>query len=170
MEETAAAAGWLASHVVVRDVGRVFETGIVVTYARPFSDQGIGPLDRNKYAPASNDARRLHFNLIDLRNRLYAHTDETNYRWIQEGVTDVFGFSPELMGIPHGSAVEIVVELSNDLAAIAALAAAQAATFRADAAKVRTDAGAPPSSGRRLTAGGIPPTVRIGDLEVDRDG
>jgi hypothetical protein len=83
MQEAAAAASWLAANGAPRDVERVFMTGIVVTYARPFTQQDIGPIDRTKYAPSDRDARLLHFSLIDLRNRLHAHTGETNYRWIQ---------------------------------------------------------------------------------------
>lgn len=128
MDEAAVAAAWMSSHAAPADVQRVLLTGIVMTYARPFTDSGVGMIDRGKYAPPDRDRSRLRDRLIDLRDRLYAHTDVTTLRWIAENVRTVFGMSVDVMGIQPDSAVEIVVEpdVTGELPNIAALAADQA--------------------------------------------
>ena len=59
---------------------RVFETGLVVTYARPYArgnGNGVGP----EWAPEDPDDARLHRRLIeDLRNPYHAHADRTTSR------------------------------------------------------------------------------------------
>jgi hypothetical protein len=140
MEEAAATAEWLAARGIPKDLERPLFTGLIVTYARPFGEQGIGAIDRRKYAPKDADARRLHDRLIHERAVRSAHTDKTPGRFIAENVRDLFGVPIELVGIQPGSAVEMVVETlaPAELPAVAALARAQAERFRVEAAKART--------------------------------
>jgi hypothetical protein len=72
------------------DAEEALKTGVVVSYVRPFtSRQGIGPLSKDKWEPVDERQAELHRALIFLRNKRYAHTDETGWR----GVEDVFGDS-----------------------------------------------------------------------------
>lgn len=153
MEEAAATADWLAAQAIPKDLERPLLTGLIVTYARPFGEQGVGAIDRRKYAPKDANARRLHEQLIYERDRRFAHTDKTPGRFIAENVRDLFGLPIELVGIEPGSAVEIVVETlaRAELPAVAALARAQAERFRVEAAKARADA--PDASSIRLWSG-----------------
>jgi hypothetical protein len=95
-----AESGWLdAQAAAVRLVGseevgdvflrRVLETGMGVSYGRPFShNEGVRRLDRDHWAPAEAALRALHYELIDLRNRVWAHTDADSHhrlvRFIEE--------------------------------------------------------------------------------------
>lgn len=69
------------------DAERALETGVIVSYARPFTRQKIGQLDSELWTPADEDQARIHRALIRLRNIRYAHTDRTELR----GTEDVFG-------------------------------------------------------------------------------
>jgi hypothetical protein len=69
------------------DAKQALETGAIVSYVRPFTRHGVGALDKDEWAPASEDERRLHYALIELRHKRYAHTDKTDLR----GTEDVFG-------------------------------------------------------------------------------
>jgi hypothetical protein len=69
------------------DAELALETGVIVSYARPFTRQGIGQLDRAAWAPDDEAKARLHASLIRLRNIRYAHTDKTDLR----STEDVFG-------------------------------------------------------------------------------
>src|SRR5579862_9456861 len=69
------------------DAKQALETGAIVSYVRPFTRHGVGALDQDQWAPADDDERRLHYALITLRHKRYAHTDRTELR----GVEDVFG-------------------------------------------------------------------------------
>jgi hypothetical protein len=167
MDEAAAAAEWMRTAGFPGFIERVLLTGLIVTYGRPFTSQGVGTIDHRKFAPSDPDARRLHERLLYERRRRFAHTDETPGRFIAENVRDFMGISVEHMGIEPGSAVEFVVETlaRNELPAVAALAKKQAKRFRAEAAKARAaapDAGGK-SSGRRLTGRGVEPQVVISD-------
>ncbi len=62
------------------------QTGVVVADAQPFTRQGIGRLDKEAWAPPDEVQRKLHEELIDLRNKRFAHTDKGDFR----GVEDVF--------------------------------------------------------------------------------
>jgi hypothetical protein len=58
-------------------------TGVVVSYARPFVKSrtpGYPRLDEKRWAPDDADARTLHYELLRLRDVLYAHNDETEMR------------------------------------------------------------------------------------------
>jgi hypothetical protein len=69
------------------DAERALETGVIVSYARPFTRHGVGQLDRDLWAPSDERQARLHMALIRLRNIRYAHTDKTELR----STEDVFG-------------------------------------------------------------------------------
>ena len=69
------------------DADRALETGVIVSYARPFTRQGIGQLDSSVWEPASPEESSLHHAIIGLRDIRYAHTDRTGLR----GTEDVFG-------------------------------------------------------------------------------
>lgn len=56
------------------DLSRALETAIVVCYARPFTSNEIGPLER-EWVPTEPELRALHEQLITLRHKAYAHTD-----------------------------------------------------------------------------------------------
>lgn len=77
MQECSAAASYLHSATgIPGDVRRALETAIPVAYARPWGKSNtIGGLP-DHWLPADGAARRLHEQLIDLRNKVYAHTDE----------------------------------------------------------------------------------------------
>jgi hypothetical protein len=175
MEEVAAAATWLMKRAVPANNERVLLTGLIVSYGRPFTDQGVGAIDGRKFAPRDPDLRQLHERLLYERDRRFAHTDETPGRFIAENVRDLFGMPIELMDIQPGSAVEFVVETlaPTELPAVAALAKGQAERFRVEAKKAR--AASPEggkSSGRRLTARGGSPQAQVGnpDGEDNADG
>jgi hypothetical protein len=60
---------------------RVLETGMGVSYGRPFShNEGVRRLDKNDWAPEDTALRALHYELIDLRNRVWAHTDADSHQ------------------------------------------------------------------------------------------
>jgi hypothetical protein len=63
---------------------RALETALVVCYARPFgSNDGIGPLSRETYAPVGTGELTLHKDLLWLRDKAYAHTDKASGRSIK---------------------------------------------------------------------------------------
>lgn len=70
------------------DAKQALEAGSIVSYARPFTRHGVGALDRDEWAPAEKDARTVHYALLWLRDKRYAHTDETELEL--RGVEDVF--------------------------------------------------------------------------------
>jgi hypothetical protein len=66
-------------------VRRVLETGMFVTYARPFAERRRPGLPRLKRAAGlSEELRATHNEILERRNRVYAHTDETPLRRIIE--------------------------------------------------------------------------------------
>jgi len=128
MEQVGAAA------VALQDAGwgalaRALETAVAVCYARPFT-RGTN-LSRTKWAPREPDARRLHFRLLDLRRKLYAHTDpDTDARRIVDFGTilrDDEAVSSRMYG-------EQYRELRRDLLpTIVALAREREGVFKAEA-------------------------------------
>ena len=62
--------------------GRTLETGMFVTYARPFTkSRGLKKLER---APQlSSDLADLHREIVDLRNTVYAHSDNSPFRQVR---------------------------------------------------------------------------------------
>jgi hypothetical protein len=64
-------------------VRRTLETGMFVTYARPFTpSRGLARLKRA--SGLSQELRNRHAELLALRDQTYAHTDETPHREIFE--------------------------------------------------------------------------------------
>ncbi len=64
---------------------RTLETGMFVTYARPFTgSRGLQKLDR---APGvSRELIETHAQIVDLRHTIYAHSDDTPFRQIRKPV------------------------------------------------------------------------------------
>src|SRR5689334_20487336 len=82
-------------------IRRVVEAGVVVVYARPFTDGKVGRLGP-KYAPEEQYFKALHKRLLDLRNRLQAHTDVTTVRFIAEEI--------DLQGVADASDLSYAVD------------------------------------------------------------
>jgi hypothetical protein len=155
MRDAAGAAEWFAprARTLPPEVARVVEAGIVVVYARPFTNNDIGILDRVKYAPRDSRRRELHELLIELRMKLHAHTDTTSLRHVIEGVVHQD---------QRGSAVEMVVETLNprEFEDVARLAREQQARFESAAAEARAKLGdSSKNAGGRVTLRIDPPTV-----------
>jgi hypothetical protein len=56
-------------------------TGLLATYARPFTRQEVGALSSKwRRFPDRPDLAKVHSDLIYLRNKVYAHTDITGHR------------------------------------------------------------------------------------------
>jgi hypothetical protein len=61
---------------------RIIETGMVVTYARPFLESNEAGIGRTWW-PTDAAERKLHDELIDLRNEYYAHAAHTPQRLLE---------------------------------------------------------------------------------------
>jgi hypothetical protein len=124
---------------------RMLETGLVVTYARSFTPDSKRRRLGDEWAPVDPADQRLHDRLLELRNELYAHTDETDAR----GIEDVAA----MLGTGAHRYAESYVPLDRDrLPAIADLARKQEARFDA-AQNLELELG---RRNRRLAAGGGP--------------
>jgi hypothetical protein len=64
-------------------VRRTLETGMFVTYARPFADTRGRP-SMKRVSQLSKELRAAHDDIVQRRNRVYAHTDRTALRRILE--------------------------------------------------------------------------------------
>lgn len=71
MREAHEAAEWL----IERPSARILETALAVSYARPWTSASIGELE-DHWLPTADLDRNLHSDLLRLRNKLYAHTDD----------------------------------------------------------------------------------------------
>jgi hypothetical protein len=106
---------------------RVLETGLVVTYARPYlasNRAGVG----NEWRPESTDDQALHDWIIDeLRHPYHAHADRTSHRTLVD--------TTALLGIdgPPTLAESARPLTDSELAAIAELARKQAERLEARA-------------------------------------
>jgi hypothetical protein len=83
MREAHEAAEWL----IERPSARILETALAVSYARPWTSAAIGELE-DHWLPTADLDRSLHSDLLRLRNKLYAHTDDDLGA---RGVRDVSG-------------------------------------------------------------------------------
>jgi hypothetical protein len=128
MRHASAGAKYLAAMKINSDALRAFETGVVVSYARPFTRHGVGQLNRDEWAPEDQAHRAVHCELIWLRNKVFAHTDKTDLR-------EVVDVAP-IGEIEEGLYVEQHVPLDN-LPLIAAVADAQGQRFRMAADEVK---------------------------------
>lgn len=88
MQFAAAAARGLADkHGPARVWARVLETGLVVTYARPYLESNARPVGR-KLWPQEPADRELHERIIeDVRSPYHAHSDRTSYRTLVDTAT-----------------------------------------------------------------------------------
>jgi hypothetical protein len=120
MSQVAVAAEHLSRHGAKMNsqVVRVLWTGIAVTYARPFSKANtVGPVEGRLVRLEDPMQRSLHGRLCELRNQLFAHTDETELR----GIVDVAallsvgtgGYAEEHASMNMGALPDIV-KLAND--------------------------------------------------------
>ena len=83
MDQVAAATATLAEVRLNGGAERIMYTGIVVAYVRPYRNAGIGELNEAEWAPHYSD-RALHDRLVFLRDKVYAHTDDTVYRGVED--------------------------------------------------------------------------------------
>jgi hypothetical protein len=79
----------MASRPTLRNtyLRNVLETGLIVTYARPFT-KGVGhgfPLSGKRFVPA--DKRELHRKMLQLRKKVHAHMDAAAPEGFQRSVT-----------------------------------------------------------------------------------
>jgi hypothetical protein len=104
---------------------RVIETGMVVTYVRPFlesNEAGIG----KKWWPQDAEDRSLHDELVELRHEYHAHAAHTPRRRLEN--------ISELMDIGRPTFTESWTSLDPDrLRALADLSQHLASTFHAEA-------------------------------------
>jgi hypothetical protein len=116
---------------------RVLETGLVVTYARPYLHSNRAGLTEND-APTDEDGVGLHDELVTLRHQYHAHADRTNHRTLID-TTGYLGVN----GPPRFA--EMASRLSElQLARLADLARRQAERFEAEAARIGVELGEQP--------------------------
>jgi hypothetical protein len=86
MEECRAAAQFLHEATNLSgDVRRALETGIAVAYARPWGKTNTIGVLPDHWKPTDPDQLTLHDELITVRNKVYAHTDEeSGARWVAD--------------------------------------------------------------------------------------
>jgi hypothetical protein len=120
-------------------VRRVVETGLVVTYARPFTSTR-GGFVLPKARGLSPELLQTHNQLLDLRKQFFAHNDDTPWRQLRhpEQVEEPAGWPEDLpMWIREGIPVEGLLEqwtlpTRQGLEAIRVLADANYARFEAE--------------------------------------
>jgi hypothetical protein len=61
---------------------RVIETGMIVTYARPFLGGNVAGVGA-KWAPKAESDRALHDQVLELRHEYHAHADHTSERQLE---------------------------------------------------------------------------------------
>ena len=94
------------------DAREVLETGIIVTYWRPFSKSNAVGSVGTEWLPDTPRAARVHKRMGQLRNKVAAHTDLTSDRteldWSNDDETEqgtiyirtaIDGLLPDLVGI-----------------------------------------------------------------------
>jgi len=85
MEQTRAACDMLDEETEDTHRARALETAIAVCYARGFTESTLRRLSANAFAPKKGTAQRqLHDVLLQLRQKVYAHTDLESGRSIRE--------------------------------------------------------------------------------------
>lgn len=137
---------------------RTLETGMFVTYARPFTgSRGLQKLDR---APElSPDLVETHAQIVDLRHTVYAHSDDTPFRQLRrpDGLEEVAAWPEDLAAWVREPGARFeeefleqwLVPMPPMLEAIRALAVANRAHFAVQIdqiiARLRLDAVSPTS-------------------------
>jgi hypothetical protein len=129
-----AARGLLDQTDAARVYERVLETGLVVTYARPYLKSNKASRLKDKWQPPARD-RDFHRYVMDLRHRYHAHTDRSEYRSLTDAAAHL-----GLEG--HSTYVETWQFLNEaGLERLATLAAAQAERFEAKALELGVQLG-----------------------------
>jgi hypothetical protein len=67
---------WIGESIRPADLRFGLEAAVAVIYARPFKSRKPRGLDRDEWKPDDDAGARWHDELIDLRDTLYAHTDD----------------------------------------------------------------------------------------------
>jgi hypothetical protein len=110
MQQAAAAAK--ALNVEAYDVAliRALETAIAVSYARPFVTSSLLRLNEAEYVPEDVQLAKLHAFVLDLRDKVYAHTDKQSGRDAEilfatgsEGTPEVSGLRDEWIPFPRAA-------------------------------------------------------------------
>jgi len=120
MRQVSIAAKYLSAYATKLNsqVVRVIWTGIVVTYARPFTKKNkLGAVQGRVIHFEDHMQRSLHGRLCELRNQLFAHTDETELRGIvaaSEVLDGAEGYVEEHESMNLG-AVPDIAELADEL-------------------------------------------------------
>ena len=148
MRLVAAAARALAERDgAARVFDRVLETGIVVTYARPYlasNSAGVG----GKWRPRGEADRKLHEWIVDeLRHSYYAHADRTPRRTLVDTTASLGLEGPPTFAEAWWNLTE------DELTRIADLAERQASRLEAAALEVGAELGEkrdPPSDGQTV--------------------
>ena len=123
MRQVIAAVDALAADNLNGDLCRALETAIVACYARAFTENKVGKLGA-KWKPSDPDQRKLHHELIRVRNKVYAHTDRIGARQIVD--------AGAMLGLGRVAYIEAWHPLDREkLPAIRALAADQDKRFTA---------------------------------------
>jgi hypothetical protein len=142
-QATAAATGLHADTSKDAAWRRALETAMAVSYMRPFTD-GAWRLP-GKYVPKSSPARDIHRGLKDLRNKVYAHSDQESGRSAYMKTT---GTSGDVISMEYGS--EWQAFPVEDLHAVLALFHDQRQRFLTDAAGIHADLEADTQGGTPL--------------------
>jgi hypothetical protein len=108
---------------------RALETAIFVCYARPFKPNGVGQLGP-EWRPRSAGNAIIHDALVAARDKVYAHTDKTEFRQLVEAPD---GYEPGSY-IEQWLPVDVVV-----LAVIIRVASEQQARMRAEIERVQSE-------------------------------
>ena len=111
---------------------RALETAMAVSYMRPFT-KGAWRLP-GKYVPRDRAQNELHRRLKDLRNRVYAHSDEASGRSASMKTRATSG---DVVTISYGSAWWVFPV--EDLAAVQALCHDHRQRFLTDASAIHVD-------------------------------
>jgi hypothetical protein len=138
MDDAAVAARWLhETHPAGFDDFRlriVMETGLFVTYARPFTEgRGNPPLPLAPTSGLTNDQRRIHAWAIERRKKSAAHVDRDNFDRIviPEDVTVTDADRGQSV-LQAGGGERYRTPSRDDLLALAELAEHLAARYRAE--------------------------------------
>lgn len=121
---------------MARAFERVIETGMVVTYARPYLPGNYAGVheshDDTTWWPEDEDGRALHSELIDLRHQYHAHADHSPQRMLQ--ISPEFGTDERPALLESWSQLPVEkLQLLHDVAA------AQAERFQAEADRLSAE-------------------------------